>query len=192
MKVLIIDNYDSFTYNLFQYIGELNGHPVVYRNDELTFKKIRILNPTHIILSPGPGTPENPHDFGICRNVILNLGQSIPLLGVCLGHQGIIHAFGGKIVPAAKIMHGKISLIKHNKQGIFKELPSPLEVMRYHSLMGTRDSFPSTLSITAETVDDHTIMGIKHQHYPIFGLQFHPESIGTPHGLKILNNFIRI
>jgi len=189
MKTLIIDNYDSFTYNLYQLIGELGGNPQVIRNDRISLAEIKACKYSHIVISPGPGSPEDPNYFGICSQVIIKAGKKMPVLGVCLGHQGIIHCFGGKIVRAEQILHGKKSLIKHNRQGIFKNIRSPLLGMRYHSLVGERISLPAELEITAET-DDDTIMGVKHKKYPVFGVQFHPESIGTEEGKKILMNFL--
>ena len=190
MKTLIIDNYDSFTYNLYQYVGELKGNPVIFRNDQITLDEIENLQPTHIIISPGPGTPEDPAYFGICKAVILNFGKKTPILGVCLGHQGIAYAFGGKVVPAKRVTHGKTSSIEHTKEGIFEGISSPIEGMRYHSLMAERETFPKELEITAWTLDDKTIMALKHKTYPIHGIQFHPESIGTPCGKQIMKNFI--
>lgn len=192
MKTLIIDNYDSFTYNLYQLIGELGGNPVVVRNDKLTLSDIRARKYSHIVISPGPGDPSDPAYFGICKEVILMFGKNIPLLGVCLGHQGIIYAFGGKVVKAPVIKHGKTSMIKHNKTGIFKDVNNPLVGMRYHSLIGEQISFPDSLEVTATSGDDQAIMGIKHKKYPIFGVQFHPESIGTEEGKKILENFLSV
>lgn len=202
MKTLIIDNYDSFTYNLYQYIGELGGKPVVFRNDEINLKDIKKLKPTHIILSPGPGTPEKKSDFGICKDVILEFkippspplrkgGGIVPTLGVCLGHQGIIHYLGGKIIHAPKVMHGKSDLIYHNEKQIFKGLKSPLNGMRYHSLVGKIDSLPEELEITALTKDG-TLMAVAHKTLPLFGIQFHPESVGTDGGKKILKNFLKV
>lgn len=189
LHTLIIDNYDSFTYNLYQYIGELKGRPVIYRNDKITIPEIKKLKPTHIIISPGPGTPENKKYFGVCIDVILKLGKKTPLLGVCLGHQGICYAFGGKIEKAPKIIHGKTSKITHNSKGIFKGIENPLIGMRYHSLIASHKNFPKELEITAKTTDG-IIMALQHKKYPIFGIQFHPESIGTPAGKKILKNFL--
>ncbi len=192
MKTLIIDNYDSFTYNLYQYIGELKGNPVVFRNNEITLAAIKRGLFSHIVISPGPGSPETPAYFGICRNVILTLGKTTPLLGVCLGHQGIISAFGGKITKAGVIKHGKQSLIKHNQKGIFKNVKNPILGMRYHSLVGKKTEIPKCLEITAYSLDDGEVMGVSHKKYPIFGVQFHPESIGTKQGKKILGNFLKI
>mgnify|MGYP001570471881 CR=1 FL=1 len=191
MKIVILDNYDSFTYNLYQYLAALNGKPLVFRNDELTFDQFRDLKPDRIVISPGPGSPDNPTYFGICKQVILGLGPTVPVLGVCLGHQGIIHAFGGKIVRAPQPMHGKTSVVYHNNQGILKGLRNGFEVMRYHSLIGERESMPSCLEVTAKTWDD-IIMGVQHKEYPIYGIQFHPESVGTPIGKKILKKFLEI
>lgn len=197
MRTIILDNYDSFTFNLYQYIAELGGSPEVYRNDELTLEEIKAKNPSHIVISPGPGNPEKKSDFGICSEVILKLGQKIPLLGVCLGHQGIINVFGGKVITAPEIMHGKRSMIKHLGENIFKNIENPTEVMRYHSLIGEEKSLPNCLEITAKTIKNkdskfELIMGVKHKKFPIYGIQFHPESIGTPEGKKILKNFLAI
>lgn len=191
MKTLIIDNFDSFTYNLYQSVGELKGNPVIYKNNGINLEKIAQLKPTHIIISPGPGTVENRQDFGICRDVILKFGTSTPLLGVCLGHQGIIHAFGGKIEHAPKIMHGKQSLIEHDNSNLFKNVTNPFTAMRYHSLCGSSKDFPHDLTVTARVRDEKTIMGTQHVKFPIFGIQFHPESFGTPEGKKILKNFLQ-
>ncbi|MEW6200400.1 MAG: aminodeoxychorismate/anthranilate synthase component II [bacterium] len=190
MKTLIIDNYDSFTYNLYQYVGEMGGNPEVKKNDAITPNEVKRGGYTHIIISPGPGNPADSRYFGICRDVILQCGATIPLLGVCLGHQGIIAAFGGRIVGAPIVKHGKISLIAHEGKGIFHGLPSPLRGMRYHSLVGERENLPDCLEITATSRDDGQIMAIRHRNYPIEGIQFHPESIGTEYGLKMLNNFL--
>ena len=190
MKTLIIDNYDSFTYNLYQYVGELKGNPVVYRNDKISIKEIKKnVSPTHIIISPGPGRPENKKDFGICKNVILEIGKRIPMLGVCLGHQGIVYCFGGKIVRAPQIVHGKTSLIKHNSKGLFKGIKNPLKAMRYHSLVAKKDALPKCLKLIAET-NDGLIMAVRHREYPIYGIQFHPESFATLDGKHILKNFL--
>ena len=190
MKTLIIDNYDSFTYNLYKYFAELKAGPVVFQNDRITLKEIGKLNPTHIVISPGPGTVENPEDFGICREVILECGPKIPLLGVCLGHQGIAHAFGASIEHAPTIVHGKTSEIKHDGKAIFKGVSNPFTAMRYHSLCVSEKKFPKELTITARTVKDGTIMALQHGKYPIFGIQFHPESFGTSEGKTILKNFL--
>ena len=191
MKTLIIDNYDSFTYNLYQYFAELQANPVVYTNDKITLKDIQKINPSHIVISPGPGTVENPADFGICKDVILTLGPKIPLLGVCLGHQGIAYAFGGTIEHAPVIMHGKTSKIDHNGTGLFKGIPNPMTVMRYHSLCVSGKKLPPELEITAKDQVEGTIMGIQHKTYPIYGIQFHPESFATVEGKQLLQNFLK-
>lgn len=192
MKTLIIDNYDSFTYNLYQYLGELGGNPAVVRNDKITLKEIARSCYTHLVISPGPGTPTDPSYFGICKEIILTFGKSIPLLGVCLGHQGIISAFGGKVISAKTIKHGKQSIIKHNRKDLFKNVKNPLLGMRYHSLMGEKETLPKVLTITAISIDDKVIMGIQHKKFPVFGLQFHPESVGTEEGKKIFLNFLSV
>ncbi|MEI7510859.1 MAG: aminodeoxychorismate/anthranilate synthase component II [Candidatus Peregrinibacteria bacterium] len=189
MLTLVIDNFDSFVFNLVQYIGELGGNPQVFRNNEITLKEIRDLNPSHILLSPGPGNPEDPAYFGICADAIKELGKTIPLLGVCLGHQGIGSVFGAKVVPAPTIMHGKTSLCTHDEKGVFKNLSNPLRAMRYHSLCISPKTLPECLEISA-TSEDGTIMGVRHKTYPIHGIQFHPESIGTPEGKKLIQNFL--
>jgi len=186
--ILMIDNYDSFTYNLVQYLGELGQVVKVFRNDALTIKDIQKLNPEKIVISPGPGRPE---DAGISCEVIRQFCGKIPILGVCLGHQAIGYVFGGKIVGAKKLMHGKTSKIYHNKKDIFKGIPNPFLATRYHSLLIERKSLPDCLEITANT-HENEIMGIKHKTYPLWGVQFHPESILTKSGKQILDNFIKI
>ncbi|UCC58756.1 MAG: aminodeoxychorismate/anthranilate synthase component II [Candidatus Bathyarchaeum sp.] len=190
MKVLVIDNYDSFVYNLVQYIGELGGEPVVFRNDKITLQQAMALNPQRIVISPGPGTPEEPHYFGVCSAILQQMSSKIPTLGVCLGNQGIIYAFGGKIVQAKRLMHGKTSRIKHDGKGIFEGVKNPFIGTRYHSLVGDRSSIPSCLEITAESMDDGEVMGVRHINYPITGIQFHPESILCEDGKKIIKNFL--
>lgn len=190
MKTLIIDNYDSFTFNLHQFIGELGGNPVVIRNNKLMLNDIEKEKYSHIVISPGPGNPSDVAYFGICKDAILIFGKNVPLLGVCLGHQGIIYAFGGKIIRAPQIKHGKTSVIKHNQEGIFSDVKNPLVGMRYHSLIGEKVSIPEILEVTATSEDDKAIMGVRHKKFPIFGVQFHPESIGTQDGKKILMNFL--
>lgn len=193
MKILVLDNYDSFVYNLVQYIGELEAKPFVNRNDSISLNEIQKLNPKGIIISPGPGNPENAGDIGICLDVIRELGEEIPILGVCLGHQAIVYAFGGKIVQAKKIMHGKTSKINHDGNGIFKEIKNPLKVMRYHSLIADPNTFPSKkLKITAKTIDRREIFAVKHKKCPIYGVQFHPESVGTEDGKLIIKNFLEV
>ena len=189
MKTVIIDNYDSFTYNLYQYLGELDERPIVFRNDAVTLEEVRKLNPERIVISPGPGNPEDPAYFGVCRQVILELGKTIPTLGVCLGHQGICSAFGGRIVRAPEVMHGKTSPISHDNSDLFTGLPEPFEAMRYHSLVAEPASLPACLKVTARSLDG-IIMGVQHAEYPIYGVQFHPESIGTPGGRRLIENFI--
>ncbi|MCX7843295.1 MAG: aminodeoxychorismate/anthranilate synthase component II [Clostridia bacterium] len=185
--ILIIDNYDSFTYNLYQYIGEINPHIEVYRNDRVTIREIRDKKPSHIIISPGPGFPA---EAGICIEAIRKLGGEIPVLGVCLGHQAVGEAYGGKIVHAKSLMHGKTSEVKVSKScKLFDNLPERIKVGRYHSLIVQKDSLPQELEITAVT-DDGEIMGLKHKKHPVYGIQFHPESIMTPDGKKILKNFL--
>jgi anthranilate synthase component 2 len=188
--ILIIDNYDSFTYNLYQMVGEIDEDIEVKRNDEITIAEIRKLKPKAIIISPGPGNPENLGDFGVCMQVITELGSEIPILGVCLGHQGIFMAFGGAITRNEPV-HGKQSFIFHNEKGIFNGVENPLSAARYHSLYCNTETIPNCMEITART-GDGMIMGLKHRKKPIFGLQFHPESIGTIQGNKILENFLEI
>lgn len=189
MKTLVIDNYDSFTFNLVQYLGELDERPLVFRNDAITLDGVRALAPERIVISPGPGSPEDPAYFGVCRRVILELGAAIPILGVCLGHQGIAAAFGGKIVRAPVAVHGKSSPIRHDGSELFAGVPQPFEAMRYHSLMVEPASLPACLQSTART-DDGVIMGLRHRERPIWGVQFHPESIGSPLGRRVLENFL--
>ncbi len=216
MNILIIDNYDSFTYNLYQMIGEILTHEKkcgsiqnfninVKRNDEVSLDSIKKFAPDRIIISPGPGTPEDEDYFGICAEVILKLGKTIPLLGVCLGMQGIAHVFGGKVIKATLPMHGKTSPITHQALALFKDIPNPLEIMRYHSLIVENGSLPNCLAITAIVGQHETdilshrdallskeIMAIQHTKFPIYGIQFHPESFATEGGKDILSNFIFI
>jgi anthranilate synthase component 2 len=188
--ILIIDNYDSFTYNLYQMVGGICRDIVVKRNDEITLNQIKELEPKGIIISPGPGNPENSRDFGVCMQVIRELGSEIPILGVCLGHQGIFSAFGGEIIRTEPV-HGKISSIFHSEDGIFMGVENPLPAARYHSLLCKDETTPKCMEVTART-ENGIIMGIKHRKNPIFGLQFHPESVGTSLGIKILENFLEI
>jgi anthranilate synthase component 2 len=190
MKVIVIDNYDSFVYNLVQYIGELGAEVKVYRNNEVTLKQLTELKPDRIVISPGPGTPEDERYFGVCTKILLNMSQTIPTLGVCLGHQGIINAYGGKIIHAKRLMHGKTCTIKHDQKGIFKGVRNPFTATRYHSLAGERSSIPSCLEIIAECIDDGEIMAVRHVKYPIDGVQFHPESILCEDGKLIIKNFL--
>ena len=190
MKVLLIDNYDSFVYNIAQYLGELGASPIVYRNDAISVEEAKNLQPDRILLSPGPGTPTDERYFGNCLSIIQCLGAHIPLLGVCLGHQGIVHAFGGEIIHATKLMHGKTSLIRHDCKGVFADVANPFEATRYHSLVASLFNLPSCLKISAYSLDDCEVMGIRHVNYPIEGIQFHPESILTGEGKRILKNFL--
>ena len=217
MKVYIIDNYDSFTYNLYQYIGEIlsterhrgrleHFEIEVKRNNQVTLEDVRAAAPDRIIISPGPGSPDDPAYFGVCAEVIRELGPTIPLLGVCLGMQGIVHVFGGKVVNATLPMHGKISPISHTGEGVFANTPDQLEIMRYHSLMAEAESFPECLKVTAVVGDlpvasfdnheriheggDFEIMGVKHKQHPIQGIQFHPESFATEGGKELIANFL--
>ena len=190
MKFLIIDNYDSFVYNLAQRLGELGVSSDVIRNDKITINEIKNRSYDAIVISPGPGTPEDKRYFGICKNVILELGSKIPILGVCLGHQGIIDCFGGKVTNAGNIRHGKTSQIKHYDDSLFKGVKNPFRATRYHSLVGNKTIIPDSLKITAVAEDDGEIMGVSHREFFIEGVQFHPESIMTDEGKKILKNFI--
>ncbi|MER3469711.1 MAG: aminodeoxychorismate/anthranilate synthase component II [Nitrososphaerota archaeon] len=190
MRVLILDNYDSFVYNLAQYVGALGAKPIVKRSDEITFEQARRLAPDRIIISPGPGRPGG-RSFGISGRVIQELGPEVPLLGICLGHQGIAQAFGAKVGRAARVMHGKLSEILHDGRGVLTGLPNPFSATRYHSLVVERESLPKELRVTALSVEDGEVMGLRHTRYPIEGLQFHPESIMTGQGMRILRNFIR-
>ena len=190
MKVLVIDNFDSFVYNLAQYVGQLRAEPVVYRNNQVTLREVEQLDPDRIVISPGPGRPDDRKYFGICSDIIKKFGPRVPTLGVCLGHQGIAYTFGGSIVPAKQLMHGKTSLIEHENNGLFKDVENPLRATRYHSLVCSRKSFPKCLEETATSTDDGEIMGLRHREYPIYGVQFHPESILTSEGLKIMKNFL--
>jgi anthranilate synthase/aminodeoxychorismate synthase-like glutamine amidotransferase len=190
MKVLVIDNYDSFVYNLAQYIGELGGDVVVYRNDQVSLQQVMALKPNRIVISPGPGTPEDVRHFGVSTEILRHVSGEVPTLGVCLGHQGIIYAFGGKIVRAKRLMHGKTSAIKHDGKGIFKGVQNPFTATRYHSLVGDKQTIPSCLEVTAESIDDGEVMAVRHVKYPIDGVQFHPESILCEEGKLIIKNFL--
>ncbi|MDH5438770.1 MAG: aminodeoxychorismate/anthranilate synthase component II [Candidatus Bathyarchaeota archaeon] len=190
MRVLVIDNYDSFVYNLVQYIGELGGKPFVYRNDKITLRQAVKLRPDKIVISPGPGTPEDARYFGVCSEILQHMSGEVPTLGVCLGHQGIISTFGGKIVRAKRLMHGKTSLIRHDGKGIFKGVKNPFVAARYHSLVGDRRTIPLCLKVTAESLDDGEVMGVRHVEHTIEGIQFHPESILTTLGKMFLKNFL--
>ena len=212
MNVLIIDNYDSFTFNLYQYIGEIlqtmdgdkAANVIVKRNNEITLADVQAMNLDRIIISPGPGTPDDPAYFGICAEVIEVMGKTIPLLGVCLGMQGIAHVFGGDVVRASVPMHGKVSSIRHDGAGVYQGLPQEIEIMRYHSLMVKADTFPDCLAVTAVVANNahaefsltesalagEEIMGLQHKDYPIQGVQFHPESFATEGAKRLLTNFL--
>ena len=186
--LLIIDNYDSFTYNLVQYFGELGAEPVVKRNDEITIAEIEALKPEAVVISPGPCTPK---EAGISNDVIREIGPKLPVLGVCLGHQCIGYVFGADVVRAGRLMHGKTSPILHNDEGVFAGLPSPFDATRYHSLIIDPPTVPDALVVNARTAEGE-IMGVRHKEFPIHGVQFHPESILTRHGKDLLKNFLRI
>ena len=212
MNVLIIDNYDSFTFNLYQYIGEIlqtmggdkESNVIVKRNNEITLADVQAMNLDRIIISPGPGAPDDPAYFGICAEVIEVMGKTTPLLGVCLGMQGIAHVFGGDVVRASVPMHGKVSAIRHNGAGVYQGLPQEIEIMRYHSLMVQADTLPDCLTVTAVVANDahaelslaesalagDEIMGVQHKEYPIQGVQFHPESFATEGAKRLLKNFL--
>jgi anthranilate synthase component 2 len=190
MKILIIDNYDSFVYNIAQLLGQHDITTLVYRNNNITLQQIKNMDVDSIIISPGPGNPEKKKYFGICNDIIKTLGKEIPLLGICLGHQGIVSAFGGKITNAVCTRHGKTSEIYYKFDPLFEDVKNPFLATRYHSLIADKKTFPNCLEITANSLDDNEIMAIAHKKYPIKGVQFHPESILTGEGLKILNNFI--
>ncbi|MDH3656605.1 MAG: aminodeoxychorismate/anthranilate synthase component II [Nitrosopumilus sp.] len=191
MKFLIIDNYDSFVYNIAQYMGELGVNCDVKRNDKITLEQIKQNKYDAIIISPGPGTPEDKKYFGVCTEVIKDMGPTTPILGVCLGHQGIIHAFGGKVTNAGCVRHGKTSPVDHTNSDLFKDVKNPFRATRYHSLVGDKTVIPKSLEVTAVAIDDGEIMAVKHREYLIEGVQFHPESIMTEEGKKILANFIK-
>src|SRR5947209_3536370 len=185
--VLVIDNYDSFTYNLVQYLGELGERVVVHRNNEITLGEVADLQPVAAVLSPGPGTPG---DAGICKDLLLQLGPTLPTLGVCLGHQCLGEAYGGRVRKAQQVMHGKVSPVFHQEQSVFRGIPSPFAATRYHSLVVERDGLPSDLEVTAWT-DDGVVMGLRHRQYPLAGVQFHPEAILTEYGHTLLSNFLQ-
>ncbi|MBJ8028796.1 aminodeoxychorismate/anthranilate synthase component II [Bacillus cereus group sp. N21] len=185
--IVLIDNYDSFTYNLYQLLGEYEEEIVVLRNDKVTIQELEEMKPKAIILSPGPGKPE---DAGICTQVIQHFYKQIPILGICLGHQAIVSAFGGEIVRAEHIKHGKTSRVKHNGTSIFSYVAQPLTAMRYHSLVAAKQTIPKCFDVLATAMDDGEIMAVRHNYYPLFGLQFHPESIATEEGGKLIRAFL--
>ncbi|WP_243521163.1 aminodeoxychorismate/anthranilate synthase component II [Bacillus pseudomycoides] len=185
--IVLIDNYDSFTYNLYQLLGEYEEEIVVLRNDKVTIQELEEMRPKAIILSPGPGKPE---DAGICIRVIQHFYKQIPILGICLGHQAIVSAFGGEIVRAEHIKHGKTSRVKHNGTSIFSYVAQPLTAMRYHSLVAAKQTIPKCFDVLATAMDDGEIMAVRHNYYPLFGLQFHPESIATEEGGKLIRAFL--
>lgn len=187
---MIIDNYDSFVYNLAQLLGEIGTEPAVVRNDAISVNQIAQINPDAIVISPGPGHPADRNYFGVCTDVILELGEKIPILGVCLGHQGIVHAFGGKVVNAGRVRHGKTSTIRYTKDNLFENLKNPFRATRYHSLVAEKGTVPSCLTVTATALDDGEIMAIRHNKYLIEGVQFHPESVLTDEGKRLLSNFV--
>lgn len=186
--ILLIDNYDSFTYNLYQYLGEMGYEVLVKRNDQITLEEIEAMSPQHIVLSPGPGRPQ---DAGICIPLVQKFSGQIPLLGICLGHQSIGEAFGGKVVYAPELYHGKDSLIQHDQKGVYRDVESPFLVGRYHSLIVERESFPDCLEVTAWLKRDQMIMGMQHKQHPTVGMQYHPESLLTPEGMLLLKNFVQ-
>ncbi len=190
MKVLIIDNYDSFVYNLAQYVGALGADPVVKRNDEITVEDALNLSPERIIISPGPGSPNSRRYFGVCEDVLKSMSKEIPTLGVCLGNQGIAYVFGARVVRAEKVMHGKTSKIVHDGAGIYRGVKNPVVGARYHSLVIDKRTIPDCLKVTAISLDDGQVMGVRHRKYPIEGIQFHPESVITEEGMKIVKNFL--
>ena len=186
--LLVIDNYDSFTYNLVQYFGELGADPVVKRNDAITPEEVEKLRPERIVISPGPGTPA---EAGVSMEVIRRMGKTTPILGVCLGHQCIAEVYGGKVVRADRLMHGKTSPIRHEGSGVFADLPNPFEATRYHSLIVEKASVPACLRVTADTAEGE-IMGLQHREFPVHGVQFHPESILSREGKDLLRNFLKL
>ena len=187
--LLLIDNFDSFTFNLAQYLGELGAEVVVRRNNEITLDEIDTMRPEHIVISPGPGRPEQ---AGVSIDVIKRFGSSIPMLGVCLGHQAMGAAFGGHVVRAGQLMHGKTSMVDHDGRGVFKDLQGPFAAARYHSLIVSDDDWPSDLIVAARTADTGTVMGLRHRVWPMHGVQFHPESVLTQEGRHILRNFLDV
>ena len=190
-RLVVIDNYDSFTYNLVQYLGELGRDPLVFRNDEVGLTELKDLSPSALVISPGPGTPEDTRYFGLSMSILEGLSPHIPTLGVCLGHQGIAVAYGGRVVAAGELLHGKTSNIRHDRQGVFRGIPVGFTAARYHSLTIDPSSLPEELEVTAWGPEGQ-IMGIRHSKYPIYGVQFHPESILTEYGKDLLLNFLNL
>jgi anthranilate synthase component 2 len=186
--IVLIDNYDSFTWNLYHFLGDLGATASVYRNDALTADEVFAMAPAAVVMSPGPCTP---NEAGICLDVVARAPESLPILGVCLGHQAIGQAYGGKVIRAPRLMHGKLSAVHHHGRGIFADIPDAFQATRYHSLIVERDSLPAGLAITAET-EDGLIMGIEHENRRVYGVQFHPESIASEHGHKLLRNFLTL
>lgn len=186
--ILVIDNYDSFTYNLVQVMGEMGADPHVERNDQITVDEVRAMQPSHIVISPGPGDPD---DSGVSLEVLREMGATTPILGVCLGHQCIGQVYGGVVSRAPHLMHGKTSMVYHTSEGIFEGLPDPFEATRYHSLIVLEPTVPDCLTVTART-EDGLIMGVQHKQFPVYGVQFHPESILTTHGPRLLQNFMDV
>ena len=190
MRILVIDNYDSFVYNIVQILGKLNIQTLVERNDRISFASVRKMNPDGIVVSPGPGHPADRKYFGNCIDIIVNLGPTTPILGVCLGHEGIVNAFGGSIINAKKVRHGKTSPIEYQSSKLFENISNPFKATRYHSLVADPNNIPFCLKVTAKSLDDGEIMGVRHKQYPIEGIQFHPESVLTADGPMIFQNFI--
>jgi anthranilate synthase component II len=190
LRILVIDNYDSFVYNIVQILGELNIQTLVERNDRIGFSSARKMNPDGIVISPGPGHPADRRYFGNCIDIIVNIGPTTPILGVCLGHEGIVNAFGGSIINAKNIRHGKTSPIEYQSGKLFENISNPFKATRYHSLVADPNNIPFCLEITAKALDDGEIMGVRHKQYPIEGIQFHPESVLTADGPMIFQNFI--
>ncbi len=190
IRVLVIDNMDSFVYNIVQYLGEIGVYPIVFRNNRISLEEAIRLDPDAIVISPGPGHPADKRFFGVSGDIIREMGREKPVLGVCLGHQGIVSVFGGRVERASRLMHGKVSMIRHSGSGIFESVKNPLRVARYHSL-AVKTPLPESLEITAIALDDGEIMALEHKSYPIYGVQFHPESIMTEEGHRILENFLK-
>ena len=192
MRILVIDNYDSFVYNIAQILGKLDAQAIVQRDDKLSSASVLEMNPDGIIISPGPGHPADRRYFGNCTDIIVNLGPKTPILGICLGHEGIVNAFGGKIINAKKVRHGKTSPIEYKSSELFENITNPFKATRYNSLVADPKNIPNCLEVTARALDDSEVMGVRHKQYQIEGVQFHPESVLTAFGPKILQNFINM